>query len=102
MHHIRPWKHWNDILLRFFTRSCGAAASEPAPGQQPVEVLRARKRPFPTALAEPIPGQLLVLHFVSGCNFFVCATPRFFYEAGVCTGPTSENPVFLLFLGELN
>ena len=61
-----------------------AAASEPAPGQ-PAEVLRARKRPPSTALAGPIPGQLLGLKSVSVCKSSVCATPRVFYKAGVCT-----------------
>jgi hypothetical protein len=54
MHHIRLWKHWNEILLRFsffYLRLPNqAAASEPAPG----EVARARKRPFSAAPAGPI------------------------------------------------
>jgi hypothetical protein len=65
-----------------FLLAPAAAASEPAPGQL-AEMLRARKRPFSTALAEPISGQLLVLNFVSVCKSSVCATPRFFYKAGV-------------------
>jgi hypothetical protein len=43
-----------------FLLAPAAAASEPAPVQL-AEVLRARKRRYSAALAEPIPGQLLLL-----------------------------------------
>jgi hypothetical protein len=65
---MRLWKHWNEILLRFFCSLLRPLppwlpASERAPGQ-PVEVLRARERLFSTAIAGPIPGQLLFLNSV--------------------------------------
>jgi hypothetical protein len=79
MHNIRLWKHLERNFAPLFLLAPAAAASEPAPGQ-PAEVLRARKRPPSTALAGPIPGQLLVLYFVSVCKSSVCATPRVFYK----------------------
>ena len=63
MHNIRLWKHLERNFAPLFLLAPAAAASEPAPGQ-PAEVLRARKRPFSAALAELIPGQLLVLDLV--------------------------------------
>jgi hypothetical protein len=57
MHNMRLWKHWNEVLLRFFLLAPAAAASEPAPGQ-PAQVLRARKRHYSPALTELTPGQL--------------------------------------------
>jgi hypothetical protein len=77
MHNIRLWKHLERFFSLLFLLAPAAAASEPAPGQQ-AEFRRARKRLFSTALADPIPGQLLVLKFVSVCKSSVCATPRFF------------------------
>jgi hypothetical protein len=66
--------------LAFFTRSCGCRQRAPAPGP-PVEVLRARKRPFSTALAGATPGQRLGLNFVSVCKSSVCAAPRVLYKS---------------------
>ena len=74
MHNMRLWKHLERNFAPLFLLAPAAAASEPAPGQ-PAEVLRARKRPFSTALAGPIPGQLLVLNCVS-VSKIVCAAPR--------------------------
>jgi hypothetical protein len=65
-----------------FLLAPAAAASEPAPGQ-PAEVLRARKRPFSAALAEPIPGQLLGLNFVSVCKV-LCSRLLVFFIRQAC------------------
>ena len=91
MHNIRLWKHLERNFAPLFLLAPAAAASEPAPGQ-PAEVLRARKRPPSTALAGPIPGQLLGLKSVSVCKSSVCATPRVFYKAGVCSSEAEKRP----------
>jgi hypothetical protein len=75
MHHIRPWKHWNEILLRFFLLAPAAAGSEPAPGQL-AGGLRVRKRPFSAALA--IPGQLWLFFFFLVLNDASVGFGRFF------------------------
>jgi hypothetical protein len=82
------WKHLEQFFSPLFLLAPAAAASEPAPGQ-PEEFLRARKRRHAAALAEPFPGQLLVLVLVMFCKSSVCATPRFFYKAGIREGPVS-------------
>jgi hypothetical protein len=56
MHNMGIWKPWNEIWLRF----CYLLLFSP-PGQ-PEEEPRARKRRYPAALAELIPGQLLVIN----------------------------------------
>jgi hypothetical protein len=70
MHNIRLWKHLERFFSLLFLLAPAAAASEPAPGQQ-AEFLRARKRRHAAALAEPVPGQLLVLGSVSTPRFFI-------------------------------
>jgi hypothetical protein len=72
------WKHLEHFFSPLFLLAPAAAASEPAPGQ-PEEFLRARKRRHAATLAEPFPGQLLVLVVVMYCKSSVRATPRFFY-----------------------
>jgi hypothetical protein len=84
VHNIRLWdleasSHLERFFSPLFLLAPAAAASEPTPGQ-PAELLRARKRRHAAALAEPIPGQLLVLDVVVFCKKFcvreLVARPR--------------------------
>jgi hypothetical protein len=61
---------------------------------------RAKTAVFAAALAEPIPGKLLVLNSVSVCTSSpVFATPRAFYKAGACTKLRRGDAPFFSGLG---